>query len=387
MNTYGRIEQTFVSGDGVWLTADDQEVFLDALSGIAVCSLGHSHPEISKVLCDQGSTLIHTSNVNPIPQQTHLAAKLSEVSGLDQVFFANSGAEANEAALKLSRLHARKKGIDSPQIVVFEQAFHGRTLATLSASDSEKVQKGFEPLVEGFIRLPFNDMEALLELPDQYENIVAIMVEPIQGEGGVRLASPGYLSAIRSLCDQQDWLMIADEIQTGVGRTGRWYAYQHEDILPDIVTTAKALGSGLPIGACMAKAEIAAYFKPGKHGSTFGGNPLACAVALKTLEVMEETDLIQHCLEMGAYLQHQLDQALGERSDVIAIRGKGLMIGIEFDRNVSHLMNLALEERVIINVTREKIVRLLPPLILEKEQADELVIRLSRAVSNSETIA
>lgn len=381
MNTYGRIPVTFARGQGVWLEAVDGERYLDALSGIAVCALGHAHPEIVETLCQQASRLIHTSNINPIPQQEALADKLAAVSGLDQAFFANSGAEANEAALKLSRLHARERGIDRPQVVVFDSAFHGRTLATLSASDSAKVQQGFEPLVEGFIRLPYGDIDALQALAAERGDIVAVLMEPIQGEGGVRPPPAGFLTAVRALCDERDWLLMLDEIQTGVGRTGQWYACQHEQVLPDVLTTAKGLGAGVPVAACLATERVAGYFKPGKHGSTFGGNPLACAVALKTLEVLEAQNLLQQVRERGAQLQALLEEKLGPDPRVVDIRGQGLMVGVECDRPVNALVGLALEEKLIINVTRDSVIRLVPPLIISAEEVEMLVDRLQAALA------
>ncbi len=380
MHTYGRIPVTFTRGEGVWLEDEQGQRYLDALSGIAVCSLGHAHPAIVETICQQAGRLIHTSNINPIPQQEALADRLADITGLDQVFFANSGAEANEAALKLARLHARARDVERPKIVVFDSAFHGRTLATLSASDSAKVQQGFEPLVDGFVRLPFGNVDALDKVAGDGD-IVAVLMEPIQGEGGVRLPPPGYLTAVRDLCDRQGWLLILDEIQTGVGRTGRWYACQHEEVLPDVLTTAKALGSGVPIGACLARQAVADYFQPGRHGSTFGGNPLACAVAGRTLDVIESEGLLQQAQTRGAQLQSLLEERLGADTRVVEIRGQGLMVGVVCDRPVGELVARALDERLILNVTRDSVIRLVPPLVIGEDEVEQLVERLARAMA------
>ena len=380
MNTYGRIPVTFARGEGVWLEAVDGERYLDALSGIAVCALGHAHPEIVETLCQQASRLIHTSNINPIPQQEALADKLAAVSGLDQAFFANSGAEANEAALKLSRLHARERGIDRPQVVVFDSAFHGRTLATLSASDSAKVQQGFEPLVEGFIRLPYGDIDALQALAAERGDIVAVLMEPIQGEGGVRPPPAGFLTAVRALCDERDWLLMLDEIQTGMGRTGRRFSYQHSQINPDVMTVAKALGNGVPIGACLAHGVAAEVLQPGSHGSTFGGNPLACAAGLAVMKVMEEEDLVSVAAAKGRYFSERLNEALKGCASVVDIRTQGLMIGIELDKPCGELVQVALKQGLLINVTAGNVVRLLPPLVITTEQIDSVIDTLSRLI-------
>lgn len=380
MQTYARLPVTFCKGEGVWLEDDQGRKYLDALSGIGVCSLGHAHPEIIETICQQAKKLLHTSNISHIETQEKLADFLARTSGLDRVFFANSGGEANEAAFKLARLYGHSKGIEKPAIVVMSQAFHGRTLACLTATDSAKVQAGFGPLVEGFVRVEFNNRQALTETLESNPNIVAVMLEPVQGEGGVAAADEGFLSFVRQQCDQHDCLMIVDEIQTGMAKTGRWFAFQHEDVLPDIMTLAKALGSGVPIGACLARENVAELMKPGSHGSTFGGNPLACATALTTMQVMERDRLVEKAESMGAYLRDALHKRLSGLPALLEMRGKGMMIGLAFDRPLAGLVNIALEKGLVMNVTRDTVIRLLPPLVMSKTEADELVVRLADAI-------
>lgn len=372
---------TFTHGEGVWLYDEQGKKYLDGLSGIAVCGLGHAHPDVTRTIQEQAARLIHTSNVFHIKEQELLAAKLTSMTRMEQVFFANSGAEANEAAIKLTRLFGHKKGIETPSIIVMEKAFHGRTMATLTASGSRKVQAGFEPLVPGFIRAPFNDLDAIHTIAANREDVVAVMVEPIQGEGGIYPAEEGYLRALANLCEQNDWMLILDEIQTGNGRTGKLYSCMHYDIQPDILTTAKGLGNGMPIGACLMSKRAKDLFKPGNHGSTFGGNPLACATALTVLEVIERDRLCERVTKNSALLMDKLISNLGEHPNVKAIRGKGYMIGIELDRPANDMRVLGLENQVLFNITAETVVRLLPPLIISEDEIDELVNRITRTIN------
>lgn len=377
VTTYNPMPITFTHGKGVWLYDEQGKAYLDGLSGIAVCGLGHAHPDVTKTIQQQAEKLIHTSNAFHIKEQELLAAKLTSMTGMEQVFFANSGAEANEAAIKLTRLFGHKKGIETPSIIVMERAFHGRTMATLTASGSRKVQAGFEPLVPGFIRAPFNDLHAIRTIAANREDVVAVMIEPIQGEGGIYAADEGYLHALASLCEQNDWMLIFDEIQTGNGRTGALYTCMHYGIQPDILTTAKGLGNGMPISACLMSKRAINLFKPGNHGSTFGGNSLACATALTVLEVIERDKLCDKVLKNSALLMDQLISTLGEHPHVKAIRGKGYMIGIELDRPANDARIIGLEHGVLFNVTAETVIRLLPPLIINEEEIKELVKRIS----------
>jgi len=378
MNTYARLPVTFVKGEGAWLTDDQGKRYLDALSGIAVCSLGHAHPAVAQALCEQGQTLVHTSNLYGIANQKQLADKLTALSGMEKVFFCNSGAEANEAALKIARKYGHQKGIDDPKVIVMDNSFHGRTLATLSATGNSKVHAGFEPLVDSFVRVPFDDIAAVEALKDN-ANIVAILVEPIQGEGGVHVPQPGYLSALKKLCEQQGWLLMLDEVQTGIGRTGKWFGFQHESLQPDVLTTAKALGNGVPIGACLTRGEAAEVLVPGNHGTTFGGNPLACAAGLAVLNTLEQENWISKVAASGqAYLQ-QLQDTFGNHPMVKQIRGQGFMFGIQLDRPCGELVGKALEKGVLINVTRDDTIRLLPPFVItnnELEQLTEILVSL-----------
>ena len=381
MPTYSRLAISFDHGDGVWLWDQDNHRYLDALSGIAVCNLGHAHPAVRNAIADQAARLVHTSNLYGIPNQERLAAQLAELSEMESIFFCNSGAEANEAAIKLARRYGHENGIDQPTIVVMERSFHGRTLATLSATGNHKIQQGFEPLVEGFIHIPYNDVAALKKLASD-TSIVAVLVEPVQGEGGVNIPDPDYLTQLRSVCDQNNWLLMLDEIQTGIGRTGKMFAYQHTEITPDVCTLAKALGNGVPIGACMAKGKAAEILTAGTHGSTFGGNPLACAAALAVLKTFDETNLIQKATEMGDYLLTSIQQALSQHTGIAEIRGLGMMIGIQLHSECADLVNQALDLKTLINVTAGHTIRLLPPLIINHAQADQLVDTLSQLLSN-----
>jgi acetylornithine/N-succinyldiaminopimelate aminotransferase len=373
MNTYGRLPIAFTHGEGVWLWDEAGRRYLDALAGIAVSTLGHGHPVLTRALSEQASRLLHTSNLYRIPAQEALADRLAAISGMDNVFFCNSGCEANEAAIKLARLYGHHRAVESPAIIVMEQAFHGRTLATLSATGNRKVQAGFEPLVSGFVRVPFNDIDTVRQVASQNSSVVAVLVEPIQGEGGINVSALEYLRALREICDRQRWLLMLDEVQCGIGRTGRWFVYQHAGFVPDVMTLAKGLGSGVPIGACLARGPAAEVFKPGNHGSTFGGNPLACTAALTTLDVIESEGLLQSALDMGAVIRDGLVDAFKGMSGIREIRGRGLMLGIELDRPCGDLVTRALERGLLINVTMDNVIRLLPPLVLSAAEAQQIV--------------
>ena len=377
MNTYARLPVAFTHGQGVWLWDAQGKRYLDALGGIAVNTLGHAHPKLVQTLAAQAGRLIHTSNIYQITEQEDLADKLAAISGMDKVFFCNSGCEANEAAIKIARLYAKGKAIDNPAIVVMEKAFHGRTLATLSATGSRKVHAGFEPLVSGFVRVPYDDLEAVRQVAQNNRNVVAVLVEPIQGEGGINLAHFDYLRGLRKLCDQYQWLLMLDEIQCGLGRTGKWFYYQHAGLLPDVVTLAKGLAGGVPIGACLAKGVAAEVFKPGNHGSTFGGNPFACAAALATLEAIEHEKLLDNAVIVGDFIRTSLAAALANSKGVVAVRGMGLMLGIELDRPCTELTQRALDAGLLINVTADRVIRLLPPLVMSQDEARQLVDRLT----------
>ncbi len=373
MNTYGERAATLISGQGAWLCDADGNKYLDALSGIAVCGLGHSHPAITQALVNQSQVLGHCSNFFGIPNQEALAEKLCTISGMEQVFFGNSGAEANEAAIKIARLYGNNKGIKLPSIVVMENAFHGRTLATLSASGGRRVQAGFEPLVSGFVRAPYDNMAALEKIAANNSNVCAILVEPIQGEGGIRVPSTDYLQQLSAFCDKHQWLLMLDEVQTGNGRTGQYFCYQHSDIIPDVVTTSKGLGNGVPIGACLSAGRATNVLQPGNHGSTFGGNPLACGAALATVETICSEHLLQRATIIGERIINSLRSQLSHCKHVQEIRGLGCMIGIQLDRPCKSLFSKAMDKGLIINVTADSVIRLLPPLILSDEEADEIV--------------
>ena len=384
MDTYARQPVTFEKGEGVWLWAKDGKKYLDALSGVAVNGLGHAHPKLIKAINEQISRLIHVSNVYHIAEQEKLAEKLTSIAHMDNVFFCNSGCEANEAAIKLARLYGHQNGIDTPEIIVMEKAFHGRTMATLSATGNRKTQAGFEPLVGGFIRVAFDDLEAIKQIASRKNNVVAILVEPIQGEGGINIPSniQNYLKGLREICDQHHWLLMLDEVQSGIGRTGKWFAHQHTAIQPDVMTLAKGLGSGVPIGACLAKGKASQVFTPGKHGSTFGGNPLATAAGYATLNIIEEDKLCNHASKMGALINEEFTKHLKDCPQVKVIRNLGLMIGIELDEPCGDLTKLALDAGLLINVTADKVIRLLPPLVINEAEAKELVERLSQVIKN-----
>ena len=381
MATYKRLPVAFTSGEGAWLFDNNGERYLDALGGIAVCCLGHAHPQVTAALSEQAGLLLHTSNLYQVPLQEQLGQKLCDLSGLDKVFFGNSGAEANEAAIKLSRLYGHKKrDLKEPVIVVMSGSFHGRTLATLSATGNPKVKEGFEPLVPGFHQIAYNDLNALKRLSDSSMEIVAVMLEPIQGEGGIVVPDSGYLTTIRELCSQNGWLMVLDEIQTGMCRTGRWFAWQHEQCQPDIITLAKSLGNGVPIGACIANSMVAEVMLPGTHGSTFGGNPLVARASLAVIDYMEKNELAERAAVLGEKMLASFEEELGGTDGVKGIRGRGLMIGIELERDCTELVISALEQRLLINVTAGNVVRLLPPLIVSEDEAQQIVTRVCKLI-------
>jgi len=387
MKNYARLPIAFSHGEGVWIYDEDGKAYLDALSGIGVCSLGHAHPAVTEAVCAQAGRLTHTSNLYGIPAQAELADRLCLLSGMDRVFFSNSGAEANEAAIKIARLYGHSRGIELPVILVTENSFHGRTMATLSATGNRKIQAGFEPLVRGFARIPFGDIASIEAAAKNNRDIVGILVEPIQGEGGIRIPETGYLKEIRRICDRHGWLMMLDEVQTGIGRTGQWFAFQHDEIRPDIMSLAKALANGVPIGACVARGAAAETFMPGHHGTTFGGNPLACAAALATLKTIEDQGLVAQSDDMGRYLLEALRGALGAHPKVKDIRGRGLMIGIELDEGDSSLPATGLQQGLLFSLQAGNVIRLLPPLILSRDEADEIVLRLTQVIEALEQTA
>ncbi|MBX3646600.1 MAG: aspartate aminotransferase family protein [Rhodocyclaceae bacterium] len=381
MNTYTRLPVAFAHGQGARVFDEAGRGYLDALAGIAVSTLGHAHPRLIKAIADQAGRLLHTSNIYRIREQEQLGDRLATLSGMDEVFLCNSGCEANEAAIKLARLFGHQNGVDVPAIVVMEKAFHGRTLATLSATGNRKVQAGFEPLVGGFVRVPFDDLEAVEQVAANNQSVVAVLIEPIQGEGGINIAHAEYLQGLRRICDERGWLLMFDEVQCGIGRTGRWFACQHAGVMPDVMTLAKGLGSGVPIGACLAAGKAAGVFKPGNHGSTFGGNPLASTAALTTLAVIEEDGLLKRAADLGEQLRGDFARALDGQAGVVAIRGDGLMIGIELDRDCGELVARALDRGLLINVTADRVIRLLPSLVFTDDDARELVSILAPLIS------
>jgi acetylornithine aminotransferase len=385
MNNYQPLPLSFVKGRGTRLWDAAGNEYLDAVAGVAVTNVGHSHPRVVEAIGEQAGLLLHTSNLYGIDWQRQLAERLTGLAGMQRAFFCNSGAEANEAALKLARLYANRNGVQQPLVVVMQNSFHGRTFATLSASDSPACQNGFAPLVEGFIKVPFGDLNALRAVTQTHgQRIVAILVEPVQGESGVQIPPTGYLKALREHCDAQQWLLMLDEIQTGIGRTGQWFACQHEGVIPDVMTLAKALGNGLPIGACLATGPAAELFGPGSHGSTFGGNPLACRVGCTVLDIIEQEGLLANAARQGAALLHGLRQALAEHPAVQSIRGHGLMIGIDLHQPCRQLMlHAAQDHGLLINVTRGNTIRLLPPLTLNDEEVKTIVGKLAALISTN----
>ena len=372
MPTYGRTDVQFVRGEGAWLIDHQGERYLDGLSGLGVVALGHANPAVAQALSEQSQQLLHTSNLYRIPGQEHLAERLAKLSGMDNMFFGNSGAEACECAIKIARMFGHQKGFSDPTIIVMDSAFHGRTMATLTATGNRKVHAGFEPLVSGFLRVPFNDVDSIEKIAATTNQVTAIFVEPIQGEGGIQVPDEDYLPRLRGICDANDWLLIIDEVQSGNARTGQYFCYQHSGILPDLVTTAKGLGNGVPIGVCMARGAAAHLFKPGNHGSTFGGNPLSCAAANAVLDEFERLNIIDHAAQMGDYLLQQFRTRLAGENAVKDIRGKGLMLGIELNAPCTELVQRAFERHLLINVTADTVIRMLPPLILKQAEADQL---------------
>ncbi|MCP3908440.1 MAG: aspartate aminotransferase family protein [Oceanicoccus sp.] len=382
MNTYGRLPVSFSHGKNVYLYDQEGHEYLDAISGIGVNALGHAHPAVTEAIKSQADLLIHTSNLYGIERQQKLAESLCAISGMESVFFSNSGAEANEAAIKIARLYGHNNGIDLPQIVVMDNAFHGRTMATLTASGNRKIQAGFEPLLGGFLRAPHGDIEALKNIAQNNRNVVAVLVEPIQGEGGINVLPENFMPQLRALCDQQQWLMMLDEVQSGNGRTGEYFAYQHHDLLPDVVTTAKGLGNGLPIGACLAQGKAAETLGPGNHGSTYGGNPLVCAAAQAVVDTIAEQKLCDNAKQLGNWLIRGFREQLGDKAIIKDIRGQGLMIGIELTQPCGELVNQAREKGLLINVTAGNVIRLLPPLIINQAQAEILLASIVDIVNS-----
>lgn len=383
MATYARQTISFVRGRGAYLYTEDGTEYLDALTGIAVCGLGHAHPVIAAAIAEQAATLVHTSNIYEIPWQTAAAQKLAEVSGMEEIFFSNSGAESNEGAIKIARKFGSQQGIATPKIIVADQSFHGRTLATLSATGNKKVQEGFAPLVDGFIRVPFGDIEAIQEAAINHPDIVAILIEPIQGEGGVNTAPQGfsYLEEVRALCNQHNWLMMLDEIQTGNGRTGKYFAYQHTNIIPDVMTTAKGLGNGFPVGAVMTQGKAVGILGAGSHGSTYGGTVLGSRVVYTVLDTLQKENAVENAAQAGSYIVEQLRTQLA--NDNVKVRGFGMMIGVQLPKDCAELVAIARDQyHLIINVTAGSVVRLLPPLNMTQDQADELLKRLVPAIQN-----
>jgi len=380
MNTYGRLPVSFTHGSGLQMWDTQGKRYLDGLAGIAVNTLGHAHPKLVPALQDQIAKMIHCCNYYHVAEQELLAQKLTELSGLTNAFFCSTGLEANEAAIKLARKFGHNKGITHPEIVVYEKAFHGRSIATLSATGNEKIQVGFGPLVEGFIRVPVNDEGALIEATKNNPNVVAVFMEAIQGEGGINSMHMDYLKKVRALCDKNDWLMMIDEVQCGMGRTGKWFAHQWAGILPDVMPLAKGLGSGVPVGAVVAGPKAAEIFQQGNHGTTFGGNPLAMRAGIETIRIMQEDHLVENAQKMGEYLSAELHKALSGLAGFKEIRGKGLMIGIELDRPCSAIMQLALEAGLLLSVTADSVIRLVPPLIINQKECDEIVSILASVV-------
>jgi acetylornithine aminotransferase len=376
MNTYARQPVAFVKGQGVWLWDEAGKQYLDALAGIAVNTLGHNHPRLTRALTEQVGRIIHSSNLFRIPQQEAAAERVAGITGLDEVFFCNSGLEANEAAIKVARKYGHERGVAEPAIIVMEKAFHGRSLATLSASGSRKVHAGFEPLVQGFVRVPLNDLEAVRQVAAHNKNVVAVFVEPIQGEGGINVSRLEYLRGLKEICDRHEWLFMSDEVQCGLGRTGKWFVYQHAGFLPDVVPLAKGLGSGVPVGACVAGGRAKGVLKPGNHGSTFGGNPLAMTAVATTLDTMKEEGLLENAARVGGAMREGLAAALGGVPGVVEVRGMGLMIGVELDRPCGEIVGMALEAGLVVNVTSETVIRILPALVIGEAEGRDVVERL-----------
>lgn len=380
MSAYGRLPVTMARGEGATLWDTEGRRYLDALSGIAVCSLGHANPAIAAAIADQANTLLHVSNLYGIAEQETLGADLCRVAGMDKAFFCNSGAEANEAAIKIARRHGTGRGIEAPMVIVTDTAFHGRTLATISATGNTKLMDGFGQRTPGFLVVPFDDLESIESLARTRDDIAAILVEPVQGEGGINVPGDGYLPGLRALCDREDWLLMCDEIQSGMGRTGCWFAHQHADIKPDVMTLAKALGNGMPIGSCLARGAAADLIQPGSHGTTFGGNPIACRTAMTVIEEIESNGYVERAGALGERMLERFRNALHNRAGVVDVRGRGLMLGVELDRPCAELTGRALEAGLLINVTAGSVVRLLPPFVLSDEEADSIVDSMAELI-------
>ncbi|MFP6682473.1 MAG: aspartate aminotransferase family protein [Gammaproteobacteria bacterium] len=373
MSTYNRQEVMFERGEGAWIWDTSGRRYFDALCGIAVCSLGHAHPKVTEAICLQAGELLHTSNLYRIDLQEQLGERLTARSGLENTFFCNSGAEANEVALKIARRYGNEKGYDCPVVITMNGSFHGRTMATLSATGNPQVQQGFEPFLPGFIHVPYGDVAAVQAVMSERNDVAAVLVEPVQGEGGIVVPPVGYLDELRELCDRNSALLMLDEIQSGMCRTGKWFAFQHESLQPDVMTLAKSLGNGVPIGVCLAGPQAAAVLQPGSHGSTFGGNPLACRAALAVVSVMEDETLDEHCNQVSVEIMSEFKRRLGSIAGVVEIRGKGLMIGIQLDRSCGELVSRGLEAGILINVAATNVVRLLPPLTMSDKEAAHMV--------------
>ena len=380
MNTYAQLPVAFETGEGAYLQDTEGKRYLDALCGLGVTSLGHAHPNVTAAIASQAGRLLHTSNLYQIPNAVKLADKLCAVAGMDSVFFCNSGAEANEAAIKIARVHANQQKKEGGSIIVFEGSFHGRTMATLTATGNRKVQAGFEPLLSGFLRAPYNDVQAIGTIAENTNQVVAILVEPILGEGGIIIPDDNYLVELRKICDQQNWLLMLDEVQTGNARTGKYFAFQHNDILPDVITTAKALGNGLPVGACLARGKAACLLQPGSHATTFGGNPVVCAAALAVLDTIDKDNLLARAELLGKRMLEGFEKSLKGCNQVRQIRGKGLMLAVELNVDCPDMVSRALEKGLLINVTQGNIIRMLPPLILKEAEADEIVASVSQLI-------
>jgi acetylornithine aminotransferase len=380
MNTYARLPVAFVRGQGVWLYDEAGNKYLDALAGIAVNTLGHAHPRLVRALSEQISRIIHTSNLFQIPLQEQAADRIARITGLDEVFFCNSGLEANEAAIKVARKYGHDRGVAEPAIIVMEKSFHGRSLATLSASGSRKVQAGFEPLVQGFVRVPLNDLEAVRQVAAHNKNVVAVFIEPIQGEGGINVSRLDYLRGLREICDANEWLFMSDEVQCGLGRTGKWFVYQHAGIQPDVVPLAKGLASGVPVGACVVGGRAKGVFKPGNHGSTFGGNPLAMCGVVTTLDTVQEEGLLENAVKVGDAIRGGLAAALDGVAGVVEVRGMGMMIGVELDRPCGEIVKTALARGLVTNVTADNVIRILPSLVMNDVEGRQVVERLAPIV-------
>jgi acetylornithine aminotransferase len=380
MNTYARQPVAFVRGQGVWLYDAADRKYLDALAGIAVNTLGHAHPRLVRALTEQIGRIIHSSNLFEVPLQEQAADRIAQITGLDEVFFCNSGLEANEAAIKVARKYGHDRGVAEPAIIVMEKAFHGRSLATLSASGSRKVQAGFEPLVQGFVRVPLNDLDAVRHVAEHNKNVVAVFVEPIQGEGGINVSRLEYLRGLKEICDREEWLFMSDEVQCGLGRTGKWFVYQHAGIQPDVVPLAKGLASGVPVGACVVGGRARGVFKPGNHGSTFGGNPLAMCGVVTTLDTVQEEGLLENAVQVGDAMRNGLAAALKDLPGIVEVRGMGLMIGVELDRPCGDIVKTALARGLVVNVTADNVIRLLPPLVMNADEGRQVVERLAPIV-------